>query len=232
MTLQGKHILETFNASLDSLQGNLLMMASLAERSLRNAMTGLLDRDDDLCNVVIADDEEIDLLEKQVDLDGIELLRRFQPVASDLRQIIATIKLNGNLERVGDQAVNIAKRARKLNRTAPLEEVHLVEPMFHEAITMLKDSLRAFTEHDMELARSIKPRDKKLDALNLEASDKLTQMMAKSPDHIGEYINLLFIARYLERVGDHAKNISEEVVYAVSAEDIRHISAAAYQNTD
>ena len=225
MTLQGKHILVTFTAGLDGLQSNLLMMASLVERSIRNAMRGLLDRDDDLCNVVIADDEEIDLLEKQVDQDGIELLRRFQPVASDLRQIIAAIKLNGNLERIGDQAVNIAKRARKLNRTPALEEIILVEPMFLEAISMLKDTLRAFTEHDLELARAIKPRDKKLDALNLEATDKLAQMMAKSPEHIGEYINLLFIARYLERVGDHAKNISEEVVYAVSAEDIRHSSA-------
>ena len=221
----GKHILETFDSSLGRLQGNLLMMASLVERSVRNSMAGLLKRDDDLCSAVIADDEEIDSLEKQVDFDGIDLLRRFQPVASDLRIVIATIKLNGNLERIGDQAVNIAKRARKLNRNPPLEETQLLEPMFQEAISMLRDGLRAFTERDVELAREIKPRDKKIDALNHETNDRLTVLMATTPDRISDYINLLFVARYLERVGDHVKNISEEVVYAVSAEDVRHMSA-------
>ena len=227
MVSPGKHILETFNSSMDGLQSNLLLMASLVERGLRNAMTGLFERDDHLCNNVIASDEEIDLLEKQVDKDGIELLRRFQPVATDLRLVIAAIKLNGNLERVGDQAVNIARRARKLNRAPMLDEVHLLEPMFHEAISMLKESLTAFAQHDVDLALSIKPRDKQLDAMNLDVSDTLTLAMAKSPERIARYINLLFIARCLERVGDHAKNISEEVVFAISAEDIRHMTAVS-----
>ncbi len=221
----GPHILETFDTALNGLQSHLLMMASLVQRSIRNSMTGLINRDDDLCNVVIADDEEIDVLEKQVDFEGIDLLRRFQPVATDLRQVIAAIKINGNMERIGDQAVNIAKRARKLNRAAPLDEVHLLEPMFHEAISMLNDVLRAFTDHDLELAHAIRPRDKKLDALNRDMADQLTRAMASAPDRIADYVNLLFISRYLERIGDHVKNISEEVVYAVSAEDIRHTSA-------
>ena len=107
-----------------ALQNDLLMMASLCERNLRNSLGCLLNRDEDLCNVTIADDEEIDQLEKQVDKNGIDLLRRFQPVASDLRHVIAAMKLSGNLERIADQAVNIARKARKLNRAPLLPEVH------------------------------------------------------------------------------------------------------------
>jgi phosphate transport system protein len=221
----GPHILETFDTALDGLQNHLLMMSSLVQRSIRNAMTGLMDRDDDLCNVVIADDEEIDVLEKQIDFQGIDLLRRFQPVATDLRQVIAAIKLNGNMERIGDQAVNVAKKARKLNRTAPLDETRLLEPMFAEALSMLTDVMRAFTEHDLELAHAIKPRDKKIDGLNRDMTDQLTSAMAAAPGRISDYVNLLFVSRYLERIGDHVKNISEDVVYALSAEDIRHTSA-------
>lgn len=226
MTDQGRHILETFNAALSNLQNDLLMMSSLVERNVRNAYTGLVTRDDDLCNVAIADDEEIDALEKQVDKDGIELLRRFQPVASDLRQIVTAMKVNSNLERIADQASNIAKKARKLNRTPMLPEVHLIDALYEEATAMYKDALRAYTERDVELAVAIRPRDKKLDAMNLDVNDRLTEAMSKNPSKITEYLNLLFIARHLERVGDHAKNIAEEVVYAVSAEDIRHTRPA------
>jgi phosphate transport system protein len=222
MPESGKHILETFNAALTNLQNDLLMMAGLVERNIRNAYKGLVTRDDDLCNVAIADDEEIDALEKQVDQDGIELLRRFQPVASDLRQVVTAMKVNSNLERIADQATNIAKKARKLNRNPILNEVNLIEPLFQDAMSMYKDALRAYTERDVELAMTIRQRDKKLDTLNVDANDRLTEAMAQCPSRITDYLNLLFIARHLERVGDHAKNIAEEVVYAVSAEDIRH----------
>ena len=107
-----------------ALQNDLLMMASLCERNLRNSLGCLLNRDEDLCNVIIADDEEIDQLEKHVDKYGIDLLRRFQPVASDLRHVIAAMKLSSNLERIADQAVNIARKARKLNRAPLVSEVN------------------------------------------------------------------------------------------------------------
>src|SRR5262245_29224871 len=123
-----KHILGTFDEALTSLRNDLLMMAGLAERSLDRALKGLLQRDDVLCANAIADDEEIDQLEKQIDKDGLEILLRFQPVASDLRRVISDIKLSPNIERVGDQATNIAKRARKLNRNAHLPEVQLSCP--------------------------------------------------------------------------------------------------------
>src|SRR5437762_4801860 len=124
-----KHILGTFDEALVTLRNNVLMMASLAARSLDNSLNGLLQRDDDLCAIAIADDEEIDQLEKQVDKEGIELLLRFQPVASDLRRVVSAMKLCSNLERMADQAVNMARKARKLNRHPALPEVQLLAPM-------------------------------------------------------------------------------------------------------
>lgn len=224
-----KHILGPFEAALGKLRNDVLMMASLAERNLRNAMQGVLQRDNDLCNLAIADDEEIDLLEKQVDLDGIELLLRFQPVASDLRQVISTMKLSGNLERIADQAVNISKRARKLNQAALLQDTHHLEPMFNEAIGILKDSIRAFIDGNVDLAHEVKARDKKLDEQNREVANHLTARMSEMPDRIADFLNLLLIARHLERVGDHAKNIAEDAVYAAAAEDIRHPKATQAQ---
>ena len=203
MEPRARHTLGTFETALTSLRNDVLMMASLAERSLHNAMQGLMERDSGLCNLAIADDEEIDLLEKQVDQSGIELLLRFQPVASDLRHVIAKMKLSGNLERIADQAVNIAKRARKLNHSVQLEEVHLVEPLFHEALAIFKDAVRSFAEDDVDLAVAIKARDKKLDDANTEVAHQLTSAMAEAPDKIADLLNLLLIARHLERVGDH-----------------------------
>ena len=219
-----KHILGTFDEALTALRKDLLMMAGLAERSLDRALKGLLQRDDDLCANAIADDEEIDQLEKQIDKDGFEILLRFQPVASDLRRVISTIKLSPNIERVGDQATNIAKRARKLNRHPPLPEMELIVPIQAYAMTMFKDSINAYVRENVELARSVCDRDEQLDDMNREANRKLTQRMMEDRDQLRGYFNLILVSRALERVGDHATNISEDAVYAAAAEDIRHQS--------
>jgi len=221
------HINSSFDRALNSIHEDVLMMASLTERSLSNAMRGLFERDTDLCLRVIADDEEIDQLEKQVDRDGIEIMLRFQPVASDLRQVISAMKVSGNLERIGDQAVKIAKRARKLNLQPEVSEVHLLEPMYWEALALFKDSLRAYVEGEVELAMTLRLRDKKVDTFNLDIGQSLTDAMAKKPERITDYLDLLFIARHLERVGDQAKNIGEDAVYAAAAEDVRHVRIEA-----
>ena len=220
------HILGTFDEALTSLRNNVLMMSSLTERSLDRAITGLLQRDDDLCATAIADDEEIDQLEKQVDKDGVDLLLRFQPVASDLRRVVSAMKLSSNLERMADQAVNIARKARKLGRHPALPETEFVVPMYAHAMAMFKDSVDAYLREDVELALQLKPRDKTLDEMNASASRRLIQRMAEDPDQLRGYLNLMFIARHLERVGDHATNIAEDAVYAAAAEDIRHQPAA------
>jgi phosphate transport system protein len=217
-----QHILGTFDDALGSLRNNVLTMSSLTERSLDRAVTGLLQRDDELCVLAIADDEEIDQLEKQVDKDGVDLLLRFQPVASDLRRVVSAMKLSGNLERMADQAVNIARKARKLNQHAPLQEIEFVEPMYRHAMSMFRDSVDAYIREDVEQAMTLKSRDKALDEMNARASKQLIQRMAEDPDQLRGYLNLMFIARHLERVGDHATNIAEDAVYAAAAEDIRH----------
>jgi phosphate transport system protein len=217
-----KHILGTFDEALSSLRNNVLMMAGLTERSLDRAMKGLFQRDNDLCANAIADDEEIDQLEKQIDKDGVDILLRFQPVASDLRRVVSAMKLSSNLERMADQATTIARRARKLNKHPPLPEVELIRPMWDQALSMFKDSIDAYVREDVDLGRAVVPRDEKLDALNRTASKKLIDRMAQDPDALRGYLNLIFIGRALERVGDHATNMAEDAVYAAAAEDIRH----------
>lgn len=217
-----RHIIANFDAALSSLRDDVLTMASLAELNLQNAIQGLLKRDTDLCNIAVADDEEIDQLEKQVDKDGIDIMLRYQPVASDLRRVVSAMKLGSNLERVADQSVNIARRAKKLNQHSALPETSGIEPIYAAASSILRDSLRAFTDDDTELALSLKKRDRELDALNREFINTITDRMAVNPLEIKGYLNLIFISRFLERIGDHATNIAEDAVWAVQAEDIRH----------
>jgi phosphate transport system protein len=222
-----KHILGTFDEALASLRNNVLMMAGLAERTLDRAVRGLLQRDDNLCTTAIADDEEVDQLEKQIDKDGVDVLLRFQPVASDLRRVVAAMKLSPNIERIADQATNIARRARKLNKHAPLPEVELIAPIQSHAMAMFKDAIDAFAREDVDLGRAVVARDRDLDLMNKRASRRLTDRMAEDPKQLRGYLNLIFISRCLERVGDHATNIAEDAVYAAAAEDIRHQTAAA-----
>jgi phosphate transport system protein len=217
------HTLSTFTSALGKLRGNLLTMSSLAQRNLGNAIRGLMERDDDWCNDVIAEDEEIDMLEIQIDREGIELMSRFQPVATDLREIVASIKIGANVERVADQAVNIARRARKINEYPEIPELHLLDEPARLATSMMDDAVRAFAERNAPLALELKARDKELDRLNKELADKMVDRMQDDSANLPIYLNLILISRCLERIGDHAANMAEDVVFAVMAEDIRHL---------
>jgi phosphate transport system protein len=217
-----QHILGTFDEALGDLRNDLLTMAGLAERSLHRAIKGLFQRDDNLCTSAIADDEEVDQLEKKIDKTGLEILVRYQPVASDLRRVISAMKLSPNIERVADEATNIAERARKLNRHPALAELDLIVPIQAHAISMFKDSIDAFVREDVERAWAVVSRDKQLDDMNASANRQLTERMTQDRDQLRGYLNLILISRCLERVGDHATNIAEDAVYAAAAEDIRH----------
>jgi phosphate transport system protein len=221
-----RHILTSFEDALDNLRKDVLMMASLSSRSLENARKGLFDRDEDWCNTVIADDEEIDALEIQVDGEGMEIMLRFHPFASDLRNVIAAMKTSVNLERASDQSVGIARRARKLIALPLMPVTSRIEPIFNLASSVFNDAIKSYADNDIELARTIKGRDKELDELNREFTDSITEMMPQNPDHIRGFLELIFIARCLERIGDQAKNIAEDIIYAVSVKDIRHSHAA------
>lgn len=216
------HTLTNFTVSLDHLRGSVLMMSSLTQRNLKNSIKGLMERDDDWCNNSIADDEEIDLLEMQIDKEGIDVMSRFQPVASDLREVISSIKIGANIERVADQAVNIARRARKINEHPEVPELHFLDELVKMAVSMFDDAVRAFAERNAHLAVELKARDKELDRLNRELTDKLVQRMQDDSVNLPTYLNLIFVSRCLERIGDHAANMAEDVVFAVRAEDIRH----------
>jgi phosphate transport system protein len=136
------------------------------------------------------------------------------------------MKLSSNIERISDQAVKIAERAHSLTRKPVLEEAATLGPMFIEATTLFRDSVRAYADADVALARSLRERDREIDEMNRHIANDLTLSMTQQPDRISDYLHLLFLARYLERVGDHAKNIGEDAVYAAEAEVIRHIKNA------
>lgn len=219
---QPRHILTNFESALENLRKDVLMMSSLVIRGMEHARKGLFERDEDWCNTVIADDEEIDSLEIQVDNEGLNLILRFHPYASDLRNVIAAMKTSVNLERAADQTVGIARRARKLIHLPPVEEITRLSPLFNMATGMFNDAIRAYADNDAELARTIKARDKDLDAMNREFAETLTDLMSENSDSIRGYMELIFVARCLERIGDQAKNISEDTIYAVSVKDVRH----------
>jgi phosphate transport system protein len=222
-----RHILTSFETALDTLRKDVLMMASLAARSIDNARKGLFERDEDWCNTVIADDEEVDALEIQIDNAGMDIMLRYHPFASDLRNVIAAMKTSVNLERGADQAVGIARRARKLISQPSLPELARIEPLFDMAATMFQDAIKAFSDSDIELARTLKLRDKDLDNQNRSFAETLADLMQKNPDSIRGYLELIFIARCLERIGDQAKSIAEDTIYAVEVKDIRHTPTPA-----
>jgi phosphate transport system protein len=222
MAEQSKHISRSFDAALYGLRNDVLMMSSLTDRMFQAAAEGLFHRDSDLCSQVVADDDEIDILEKKVDLDGINLLVRFQPVASDMREVISTMKISTNLERIADQSVAIARRARRLNARPAMSELALLEAPYRLALLIFRDSMRVFADGDHEHARTFKLRDRELDALIDEVTEGLAERAAHAPELVPGYLDLIFVARAFERIGDSSANIAEDSFWRDQAEDIRH----------
>jgi phosphate transport system protein len=217
-----RHILTSFDQSLTQLRQDLFQMASMASQNMNDAVRGLLERDTDLCNQVIAEDEQVDQIEKKIDAEGIAILTRFTPLAQDLRRVVSAMKASSNLERISDQAVNVARRAKRILQNLELPETRMLESIHGQAMSLLQDAVRAFRDENIELAMSLKARDKELDQVQNEFIIRLTKRMEEDTKQLKEYIDLIFIARFLERAGDHAVNIGEDAVYAGVAKDIRH----------
>jgi phosphate transport system protein len=222
MTGQTKHISSSFDAALYGLKNDVLMMSSLTDRMFQAAAEGLFNCDSDLCSQVVADDDEIDILEKKVDRDGINLMVRFQPVASDIREVISAMKISTSLERIADQSVSIARRAKRLNARGAIRELALLEPPYHLALVIFRDSIRAFADGDCEHARTLKLKDRELDALTDELVDRLSERIADESECVPGYLGLIFVARAFERIGDNSANIAEDSFWRDQAEDIRH----------
>jgi phosphate transport system protein len=210
-----------FDHELAGLKNSLLTMASHAESAVKQAMDAVSNRDYDLALRVKAGDSTIDRFEVEVDELAIRLLAK-APLARDLRLIAVTMKISQNLERVGDEATKIAKRARDLSQEAPLKLVVPIPQMAELALRMLHTSLDAFVNQDAAAARALIPQDKQVDALNKDAHRQLANQMIRDPETIARCLHLMVVAKSLERIADHAKNVAEEVVYLCEAEDIRH----------
>ena len=217
-----KHISSSFDAALYGLKNDVLMMSSLTDGIFQTAFKALLKRDSQLCDHVVAEDEEIDILEKQVDQDGVKLLIRFHPFASDMREVVSAMKVSTNLERIADQSVSIGRRAKRLNSRPMVRELALLEPPYRLAVTIFRDSIRAFADADYELARTLKLKDRELDALTNDVDEKLVERATWDPELVPSYVDLIFVARALERIGDHATNIAEDSFWRDQAADIRH----------
>ena len=210
-----------FEQELDELKNSLLTMASRAESAVRRGVEALVNRDYELAVQVRAEDESIDRFEIEIDETAIGLLAK-APLARDLRLITVAMKISQNLERVGDEATKIAKRARDLSQEPPLKLVVPIPQMAELALALLKSALDSFVNQDPATARTLIPKDKQIDALNKEIHRQLAEHMVHSPDTIGRCLHLMVVAKSLERIADHAKNVAEEVVYLCEAEDIRH----------
>jgi len=210
-----------FETDISGLRDRLITMASLAANAVRRAMKALVERDDALADQVEQEDTALDTLEKDIDEASVLLLLR-APLARDLRLIMVATKISHDLERVGDEATAIARRARELNREPQLKPYLDLPRMAGMVLEMLDTAIQAFIQIDADKARSVIPRDKEVDQLNRQLNRELTGFIASDPASVGRCLNLMSISRRLERIGDHAKNIAKEVVYLSEARDIRH----------
>lgn len=219
-----RHILSNFHNALRELRQDVLAMGRASQHNLRCAVTGLMQRDDNLCMQAIANDEEVDQFEKKIDRVGIQILTLYQPVAGDLRNVVSTMKMSTNLERVSDEAGEIARRARMMLKNDEIPETKLLQPVYELAYDLLHDSIRAFNEMDLSMAETIDDRDDALDDAHNELVKLLRRRMEGDSSHLKDYLDLMFMVRSLERVGDHATNIAEDTIYVESAKDVRHLS--------
>jgi phosphate transport system protein len=208
-------------ATLSHLKEKLLMMSSYAESAVSQAVRAVTQRDDALASQVQADDDIMDQYEVEIDEMAIQLLGK-SPVDADLRLITVAMKISQNLERIGDEATTIARRALELNQDAPLPAQLEIPRMAAIALDMLKDALDCFVNKQAEKARAIVPRDKEVDDINRRIHRDLSRHMADNPPAIPRCLDLMTVSKSLERVADHATNIAQQVVYLCEAQDIRH----------
>jgi phosphate transport system protein len=210
-----------FDIGLEELRQKLLLMASRAESAVNESVQALMQRNHMLAMKVRADDDIIDEFELEIDEMAILLLTK-APLASNLRLVTVAMKVSQNLERIGDEATKIAKRALDLAEEPPIKLALDLPRLAGMALAMVKESLDSFVERDSTAARALIPRDKEVDAVNREMHGALAQYMMEHPEAIARCLHWIVAAKSLERIADHAKNIAEEVVYLCEAQDIRH----------
>ncbi len=221
------HISKHFDEQLSVLKQHILRMATMVEEAISQSIRALVQRDTSLAERVISNDPHVDKLEIEIDNASLELLALRQPVARDLRFITTSFKIVKDLERVGDLAVDIAERAVEVSGRPEMKLLPEYPMIADAAQKMLKDAVDAFVNQDVELAQKVLYADDYVDMLNEKLFRDLLSCMSKNPADISYASHLMFVAKYLERVGDHSSNIAEMVVFMVEGRDIRHLEKIA-----
>jgi phosphate transport system protein len=211
-----------FHRKLDDLKERLLVMAGMAEQAIQRAVEAYRVRDISLCDLVVRSEISINSFEREIDQMALDLLAMEQPMAIDLRFILAVIKINADLERVGDQAVSIADRVRDLQAFPVVDLPVDIPRMASLASAMVRKALQGFIEADAEMATTVLTMDDSVDKLNDSAFFALSNLIKEQPHYTPQALHALMIARNLERVGDHATNIAEDVIFWVRGADVRH----------
>lgn len=214
-----------FSRELEKIKKLILSLGAKVEEQVRMATQAVETHDAELAQQIIKSDYDVDEMEVEIEEECLKILALHQPVAVDLRFLIAVIKINNDLERIGDQAVNIAERVDVIAKRDLSDLFFDYTSMGEKVQEMLKMSLDALVSMDYDLAYSVVMRDDEVDQIKSDAYDRIKQAMSNHPDKIGYLINLLLISRHLERLADHATNIAEEVIYLIEGEIVRH---AAY----
>ncbi len=211
-----------FVQELDELQNKLLEMGGLVETSIHSSIVSLVDRDDSLMTAIWAAEQRINLLDIEIDEMATRLLARNQPVARDLRFLTATIKINSDLERMGDLAINLAQRSLSLLSSAEVKPLIDIPHMSRTVEAMVRKSLDAFVRRDEDLARTVLLTDDEVDDLKNSIYQELLQLIEQGKAAAGPAFDLIFIAHNLERIADHATNIAEDVLFLIKGIDVRH----------
>ncbi len=218
------HIITDFDHAISKLKSDVLSMAKATRHNLERSIQALLERNSELANSVIADDDEVDDFERSIDKLGMEILLKYSPMATDLRLVVSSMKISMNLERISDHATNIAKRTKKIMAAQDTNDVRLIEPIYTLADQLLRDAISSYTDGDAALGASLHARDKKLDKLHHSVTAQYSHALEDNPSCSQQYVHLIIIVRSLERVGDLASNIGEDAVYLEEATDLRHKS--------
>ena len=217
-----ERVVRHFQEELEALQGRLLEMGGLAEERVSASVQSLVSRDIAAIERVLYGDEPINALHVEIDNRCFKLLALHQPMATDLRAIVSAVKINTDLERVGDLAVNIAEAAKRYATHPPVKKLIDIPQMGDIAQEMLHDALDAFVRRDTVLAQAVLNEDDRLDGLKTQIFRELLDYMLKDPTTVEPALDLILVSRHLERIGDHATNIAEDVIFMVSALDVRH----------
>lgn len=218
------HTDRLYEEELQQLRAKILEMGGLVEKQIRDAMASLVERNSEQAQAVIARDHTVNYLDVTVDETCTRLLALHQPAGRDLRLIMTSLKITTDLERIGDIAQNICERTIELNQEPPFKPSVDLLRMAESARSMLRDCLDAFVREDTELALQVCQRDDSIDRQTAEVFRELLSCMTQDPQSVGGAMRVLFVAKYLERIADHATNIAEMVIYMVKGKSIRHMS--------